>query len=477
MNEEDLLARDPDTEKIALYPETVSAGGWRLDCLYRFEPGNKEDGVTLRIPVHAVYTVPAASLDWAVPGLLREKVLALLKGLPKEYRKQLMPLARTAEVILAEMDREGVLITALGRFIYKRFGVDVPADRWPVEELEEHLKMRFAVVDEKERELASGRDPAILKQGFVEEVESKAFAGARRTWEKTGLTAWTIGDLPERITLTGKGPHTPVVFPALNASESGVGIRLFRSEAEARLSHLAGVKALLALHFRDELRHLRKGIVPTGDLKVWAAAFGGVKALENAILEKVMHDLFEKEIRTAAGFVAHADAICSMILPRGQEVLRMVLGPMKALFDATEQLRTLESANRVNRPLLAFLSTLRTEIALLLPTDFLICYDNERIGHIGRYLRALSLRAERGAVHLEKALERGKEVDALTAWLEELRRDLPPHASPEKQRALEAFRWMIEEYKISLFAQEIKTAGPVSRKRIDARMGEIQRML
>ena len=94
MSEEDLLAREPDTEEIALFPETVSAGGWRLDCVYRFEPGKPEDGVTLKIPVHAVPSVPAASLDWAVPGLLREKVLALLKGLPKEYRKQLMPLSR-----------------------------------------------------------------------------------------------------------------------------------------------------------------------------------------------------------------------------------------------------------------------------------------------------------------------------------------------------------------------------------------------
>ena len=115
----------------------------------------------------------------------------------------------------------------------------------------------------------------------------------------------------------------------------------------------------------------------------------------------------------------------------------MVQAPLKALFDATEQLRTLESANRVNRPLLAFLSTLRAEITHLLPTDFLIRYDEERIGHIGRYLRALSLRAERGAVHLEKALERGKEIETLTAWLEET---APRPCRPTPQRR-NARRW------------------------------------
>jgi ATP-dependent helicase HrpA len=256
-----------------------------------------------------------------------------------------------------------------------------------------------------------------------------------------------------------------------------VGICLFHSETEAHLSHLAGVKALLALHFRDEIKHLRKGIAPSGDLKLWAAAFGGGKVLENAITEKVMHDLFEKEVRTMEDFVAHADASRTRILPRGLEVLGMVQAPLKALFKATEQLRTLESANRRNRPVLAFLSALHGEVSQLIPQDFLIHYTEERIGHIERYLRALSLRAERSAVHLEKALERGREIQELAAWLEEQRHDLATHASPEKQQAIEDFRWLIEEYKISLFAQEIKTAGPISRKRIDVRIGEIQRML
>ena len=113
----------------------------------------------------------------------------------------------------------------------------------------------------------------------------------------------------------------------------------------------------------------------------------------------------------------------------------------------------------------------------LLPLDFLIHYSEERLNHIGRYLRALTVRAERGSVHLQKALERGKEIEELDKWRESALRELPAYASDEKRRALDDFRWMIEEYKVSLFAQELKTAIPVSRKRIEARMAEIQRML
>ena len=402
--------------------------------------------------------------------------MALLRGLPKEYRKKLQPLNQTCDVILREVTQEGPLPTALGRFIFQQYGVNIPAALWPVEELEEHLKLRYAVVDGSGRELAAGRDIRVLRQEFVGEQESQAFTKTRLAWEKSGLTDWDFGDLPERITLRA-GDHAPFAFPALAASEEGIGIRIFLSETEARSSHRQGVKALLAIRFRDEMKHLRKGITPTGDLKLWSAAFGGAKPLEHAIQEKVMDDLFAVDIRTRAAFEALAEKVRPQILPRGQEIVRLTGPPLKALYETAEQLRILESANRGNRPGLSFLAELREELARLLPDDFLMRCDEERLTHIVRYLRALAIRAERGAIHLEKARERGKEIEELVHWYDEMLRGLPPYATGEKRRALEEFIWMIEEYKVSLFAQEIKTAFPVSRKRIDARIGEIERML
>ena len=477
MREEDLLCRPPDPDEIALFPETVSAGGWKLSCVYRFAPGKPEDGVTLKIPAQAARSVPAASLDWAVPGLLREKVMALLKGLPKEYRKRLQPLAQTAEIILGEMDREGQFLTALGRFIYRRFGVDIPGDRWPLEALNAHLKLRFAVVDGKGRELAAGRDSEILKRGFAGAEEMQALAKARRQWERSGLTGWDFGDLPESIPLSGAGGPKAVAYPGIEAAAEGIRIRLFLSASEAGRVHRQGVKALFILYFHEELRHLRKGLAPAGDLKLWAAAFGGARVLENAFLEKVVSDLFGADIRTKEAFAAHAEKVRSRILPRGQEVVRMAGPPLKALYEAAECLRTIEAANRGNRPVLDFLSGLQKELAELFPADFLIRYDGERLGHLGRYLRALTVRARRGVVHLEKALVRGEEIRQLNERREEILRGLPPYASEEKRKTIEEMKWMIEEYKISLFAQELKTAFPVSRKRLEARFGEIERML
>jgi ATP-dependent helicase HrpA len=325
--------------------------------------------------------------------------------------------------------------------------------------------------------LAAGRNIGILRQEFVEEKESQAFAKARRIWEKDGLTTWDFGDLPLQISLTGKGPSTAVAFPALAVTETGIGIRLFHSESEAGCAHRKGLRALLVLRFRDELKHLRKGIAPTDDLRLWAAAYGGGKILENALIDKVLHDLFETDVRTGSDFDALGERVRPQILPRGQAVLRMAGPPLKALFDTTELLRSLEGANRGNGPVLSFLAELRDEISRLLPTDFLTRFEEDRLTHIGRYLRALAIRAERGAHHLEKVLERSREIRDITDWHSQSLRDLPPYASEEKRQALAEFVWMIEEYKVSLFAQELKTAFPVSRKRIETRMADIQRML
>ncbi len=190
-----------------------------------------------------------------------------------------------------------------------------------------------------------------------------------------------------------------------------------------------------------------------------------------------MHDLLEADIRTEAAFNSHAERIRPQLLPRGQEVVQKIGPLIKILYDVSTLLRTLETSSYGNVPVLAFLADLRDELSRLFPADFLICYDDERLSHIGRYLRALAIRAERGAVHLEKALVRGEEILEFVKRHLDLVGNLPPFASEEKRQAIDDLRWMIEEYKVSLFAQELKTAFPVSRKRLDARLREIERML
>jgi ATP-dependent helicase HrpA len=475
MKEEDILAKEPDRYEISLYPDSVPVSGWSLDCIYHFTPGQPEDGVTIKIPAVSIPSLSAGSLDWSIPGLLHEKIAAMLRSLPKETRKKLMPLAKTTEIILREMPREGPLTSALRRFLIERFNIDIPANTPLQENIEERLKLRFSVVDQKGTELSSGRDESLLKEDFADDGADAVFETARRKLEKNGLTSWDVGEIPANIPNHEKGAKEFVFYPALQAEGNAVSYRIFKTAREARLVHASGVKALFVFRFGKELRDLRKALSPTGELKLWAAAFGGAKMLQNALCEKVEHDLFEMDIRTEKDFLAHAEKVRPTLMSKGQDISQTAAPVMEALYGITERLRVLERANRSNRPFLEFLAGLREELARLVPPDFLVRYEERRLRDIVRYLKAIGIRAERGAVYLQKALTRGLEVQEIEKIFEEIEKSVR-RDSTEKKRSVEELRWMIEEYKVSLFAQELKTPYPISRKRLYSKIDEIKSM-
>jgi len=478
MKEEDVLQRKPDDEELSLYPDNVLLDGHRFPCVYRFSPGNSEDGITLKVPIHMVSSLTATSADWMIPGLLREKIAALLRGLPKEYRKKLPPLTHTCAAIISEMDKgEGSLLSALSKCINKKFGVDIPASLWAPDTLDEHLQIRLSVVDAKGKEVAASRDIGELRKDIIAEVESKAFNKARLAWEKTGLTIWDFGELPETISLESRGYFEGYAYPGLEAREECVNIRLFKSRQDADASHKRGVMALYAMHFKDELKYLKKALALSGDMKIWADTFGGVKLVENMIHEKVFHDFFYRNIRTRDAFIEHADKVASQILPVGQSVLKKCLPVLRAYNDTATMLQNIEMANSFNKPALHYLAQLREELSILMPRDFLIKYDDDRLHHILRYLKALTIRAERGIVHLAKALAKNEEIKIFSVKLQDMVNSTTVGLSEEKIKAIEDYRWMIEEYKISVFAQELKTAFPVSPKRLEQKIQEIERII
>jgi ATP-dependent helicase HrpA len=293
MKEEDVLQRKAEDEELSLYPDEVILDRHRFPCAYRFAPGTAEDGVTLKVPIHMVSALTATSADWVIPGLLRDKVSALLKNLPKEYRKQLPPPAHTCDAILSEMnEREGSLFSSLSKIINAKFGIDIPVSLWAPNALAEHLQIRVAVIDAQGKEVAASRDICELRKGIIAGVESTAFNKARLSWEKTGLTAWDFGELPEEIALESRDFFEGYAYPGLEAGEGCVNIRVFKSRQDADASHKRGVMALYAMHFKAELKYLRKAITFPGDTKIWADTFGGVKLVENMILGQVAHDLF-----------------------------------------------------------------------------------------------------------------------------------------------------------------------------------------
>ena len=478
MSKEDVLQYFPDEEEVSLYPDELAIRSRKLQCSYRFDPGKPDDGITLKIPA-TFATIPAESTQWLVPGLLREKITMLIKGLPKEFRKKLVPIPKTVDVIMSEMKRgKGSLISALGKFIYEKFGLNIPASAWSPDSLPDYVKMRFSVIDSEGNELCSGRDVGLLEKNISSEVELPGFDRAKAAWEKRGLTMWDFGDLPESIALNGTNDPEVYAYPALEKQKDGcVNLRLFKDERDAQNAHVTGVKALCEIHFKKELKFLKRLLILQGDMKKWANYFGGARHLEDAVYERVSRHLFQKNIRTEEEFLNLVKSAGPKIFLKGQGVLSEIEPALKAYHDTRTTFHTMETTNRSNRTVLAFLAGLRKDLDRLMPGRFPELYETERLKHMVRYLNALAIRAERGIFHLDKDRSRAIEVRVCSDRLGNILNNLPDCASDEKRRAIDEFFWMIEEYKVSLFAQELKTPFPVSRKRLEKKIGEIERMV
>jgi ATP-dependent helicase HrpA len=478
MDETDLVAQTPDTGRLEEYPDKLVTGGISFPLSYRFAPGKEEDGVTVSIPSGLVSAFPPERLDWVIPGLFEEKIMALIKGLPKTYRKRLVPASETAKVIAREMERsDEPLASALSRFLYRRFGVDVPAALWEEVRIPDHLRMRVALKEPDGKEVGAGRDPGILKGPAGTKVAgamaSKALGEARRTWERSGITSWEFGDLPDRVNVE----ESLTVYPCLEPAEDGVNLRLYTDRKAATATHRRGVERLFVQCLGGELKFLKKALRWPETANEAARLLGGARTLENALLEAAVRRLFSVDIRTAEAFRAHAEAVKPNLIPEGSALMGHALKVAQAYSQARSVVEGIEKANRTHRAVLDVCAEMRAELDRLVPRHFLEIYDNDRLAHLPRYLKAIEIRATRGAHAVERDRAKAKEAARFLEAYERIRSALSPLATEEKRKAIEDYRWMVEEFKVSLFAQELKTPFPVSAKRLEQRLAEIERMV
>ena len=468
----DLLHGDPDENEIAQFPDHLAVGDGKFMLTYRFNPGKDDDGVTLTLPVSAARTLPRESTDWVVPGLLEEKIIAMIKALPKTYRKRLVPVSDTVTRIMKEMPKyKGSLAKSLSRYISERFGVDIPVSAWSEDGLPDHLKLRFSLVDQNGKVITGGRDPDILDGLPAQSSGSDHLAAERKKWEKNGLRKWEAGDLPEMIEVTTKTGQVLPAYPALEPDEDSVSLRLYTDRASALQTHKQGVARLFSIYFEKEIRRLKKSVSFSGDIKAALVDFGGKDAVASAVAAAVVSRLFEKDIRKESGFYEHAKNSVNRIVAEG--------------LDLTEKLRVVFAEYRQVKQRIAgfsssaphdLLNSVEASLAALMPENFITLYAGERIENLPRYLKALSLRLERGVNDPEKDRAKNEKVEKCLNRLAELVKHLDASASEEKCAAVEEYFWLIEEFKVQLFAQELKTAVRVSEKRLAGRHKEILMM-
>jgi len=477
MKEEDLLRSAPDEENLAMFPDRMTVGDRRFEATYKFAPGAGEDGVTLKIPSDLIRNVPAEPLEWGVPGQYKEKITALIKGLPKKYRKLLVPVPEKVDVILREMQAaDASLYKNLAKFVKQRFRVDIPEPEWAGAEIPEHLKVRVAVTGHHGEVLTAGRDLEAVRRAAKSmrpTEDSESLQKARHKLEREGLASWDFDTLPDEIPL---GPYQ-IAYPGLEAGGGGVSIRLFKTRAEAAASHERGVEALLLLKFAKDLKFMKKYLVLPDDLDRMALFFGGKAAVEGAMFDSLSREVFRKNLRTKAEFEAYAGTVIRALFEKG-EALRQATA---AILEGAQKLRQgLPAVPAVRRPGQAahpsVWQDIHDELEGLVPKNFLEVYSLPSLSQIPRYLDALGLRLDRAKNSPDKDRSKAEQVRPFAEALARLHKKIAKEGSAEKLAAIDELRWMIEEFKVSLFAPEIKTAFPVSAKRLAAKIKDIENL-
>jgi len=474
MTEQDLLRIFPDEKELSDYPGHLEVGELRLPLAYRFAPGEMNDGVTLEVPVTMIEDISEQALEWGVPGQFREKIASLVKGLPKRYRKLLVPSVEKAAIIGKELEpQEESLFQVLADFVRRRFQVDIPASAWAEAEIPLHLRMRVAVIGPDGKELAASRDLISLKKkkwpaGMS--LSSDRWGRARADWEREGIMEWDFGILPEKVSV---GPFV-TAYPALEPAKRGANIRLFPSAEQARESHRKGVRSLLFLHFEKDLEFVKRYVVLPDEIQAQALYFGGKEALEKAMMDALQKEAFERDIRSEEEFRVCAESLTKDLFEVSHALVEVVKEILSTYHKVRMTVSDIVKDMGDNQAVKSLVEEVKKDLDVLVPKDFPERYSLERLKHIPRYQEALRLRVERArhdpAKDRAKAEQASRFVQVLRNLVEEVTADI----SLEKKADIEDYSWMVEEFKVSLFAPELKTAHPVSAKRLLVKLKAIQ---
>ena len=486
------------------FPDAIAVSGQPAPLKYAYAPGEEWDGVTVPIEAAVASGVAGATIEWSVPGLREEQVSALLQSLPKAIRKALMPFPPKITEIVAELNPTAPsLVQDLGRFIHRKYGVEVPLSAWRLESVPAHLRPRIELIGHDRKVVATGRDLQQLIQQLPKATKPAApdvspeWSRAAQQWERFSVSGWNFGDLPERITVSERGPLSIYAWPAVCLEDGNVNVRLSRNPELARKQSIAGVHRLMERALQKELAWLAKDLRQLAKIAPLANGFLTLDELQDGALVCLKKQLLpanglpalttahflnavEQARKQLSGLaLTMVDRLTPILQIRQQIVVRAGSTAPTAL-KATPKARTFSDLSQLGQltavappaPTVRGTSPFSGELANLLPADFLETVSFERLLQFPRYLKALLTRIDRAAHNPVKDQERAAQVTPYVEMVRKLRvkQNLPPDA----QRLAEEFRWMVEEWKISVFAQEIGTALPVSPKRLDHHLDQLR---
>lgn len=461
--EKEMLIKQGANQISALdYPNFWHQGNLKLRLTYQFEPGTDADGVTVHIPLAILNQVDDAGFEWQIPGIRRELVIALIKSLPKPVRRNFVPAPNYAEAFLGRATPlEMPLLDSLERELRRMTGVTVSRDDWQWDQVADHLKMTFRVVGDKHQTLREGKDLAALKLQLKEKVQETLSAVADDGLEQSDLHIWSFGKLPEFYEQK-RGGYSVKAYPALVDEKDSVAIRLFDSEQEQRQAMWRGTRRLLLLNVPSPIKYLHEKLPNKAKLGLYFNPYGKVLDLIDDCISCGIDKLIAENggpVWQEQDFARLQERIRADLNETVVNVAKQVEQILTTVFNINKRLK-----GRVDMSLALALSDIKTQLNGLIYRGFVTQNGWKRLPDTLRYLQAIERRLEKLAIdpHRDRAqMLRVEQVQQ--AWQQWLNK-LPPKRRDDDE--VREVRWMIEELRVSLFAQQLGTPYPISDKRI-----------
>jgi len=463
--------RDPDAFvcDVEAFPESLPLENRAMPIAYAYKPGQNDDGVTLDVPVGEAARLTQAALDWAVPGHLEAKVEHYLRATPKELRRAFMPFADTVKSLagqLAQRDRltgrRETLVEALAAQVTERFSLRLDPALWADKPLPDHLRVRVRVLDDEGKEICASRELNEIETALaarqrevsanVARQDPEGLRRARARWEKGEQTAWAFGDVPEQVPVGDQAGVPVFAFPGLKAGADGVALRLCKTREEAAALTRPGLERLIELQLRYELAWFQKDLKALRELGTLTATLAPMETLQEHAYQSVRQWICARPVAPLKA------AVFAEVVERGKREVRSIV---PRLCDQLREILTLRQALLVHpHPY----SGQGPQLTALLAPDFLRTTPYEQLAHFPRYLKAMRVRADRWRQNSVKDAERAKQLAPYVKASQELR----------TRRGGEALCWLVEEFRVSLFAQELGTAEPVSVVKLDRALAAVK---
>ena len=448
------------------YPNVWRQGKLRFKLTYQFEPGADADGVTVHIPLAVLNQVEPAGFDWQIPGLREELVTELIRSLPKPIRRSFVPAPNYAKALLEKVPaREGSLLDSLEREMRRMGARDLDRSDWDLEKLPEHLTMTFRILDEHGRKTAEGKDLAALKEKLKPKLR-ESLSSAAEDLERTGLRTWDFGPVEHVFEQHQRGVAMKA-YPALVDEGQSVGIKLLDTPEEQADAMRLGVRRLLLLNIPSPVKPMLGALDNKQKLALGTNPYGPVPLLFEDCVACAADYLMDRAggpVWDEAGFAALREKVRADLVETAENALTIVADTLAAAHELDRRMK-----GTVSLALLPSLTDVKTQLAELLPKGFISATGYEQLRHLPRYLRAIGYRLDkmnedphRDQLNMSKVQQLQREyADALGR--------VPRGRRPSAE--LYQARWLIEEFRVSLFAQQIGTASTVSEKRIRKLLG------